>query len=199
MNKPDTHLVRGTLSDEAIIELYWQRNESAIEHTDKKYKKYLYTIAYNILHDKIDSEDCLIDTYVGTWNAIPPQRPTFFQAFLSKITRNIAVNRYKKNTADKRGGCELTLSLDELGDAMPHAPSAEEAYLISQIGDILNDFIRALDDRDALIFICRYYCADRVAAIAAMLNVSERTVFTRLSAMREELKAILVKEGYFHG
>ncbi len=185
-------------TDEAIIELYWQRDEQAIVQTDRKYKKYLYTIAYNILHDNMDCEECINDTYLGTWNAIPPQRPSVFQAFLSKIMRNTAIVRYKKNTAAKRCPSEMTVSLEELGDCMPSVPSAEEDYLMSQIGHCVSEYLRGLSERSTFIFVCRYYCGDRIADIAALLHISERTVFQELTNIRSGLKARLVKEGYYH-
>lgn len=189
---------RKELSDEEIIELYWARNEMAISETDKKYKKYLYTIAYNILHDKLDCEECLNDTYLGTWNSIPPARPSIFQAFISKIMRNTAVVRYKRNTAQKRSSTQLTVSLDELGESLPHVPSAEEEYLAGALSHIISDYLRSLPERMAFVFVCRYYCSDKVSDIAAMLRVSERTVFNDLTAIRNGLRAILVKEGYFN-
>ena len=198
MEKETKSKSRDLMADDDIIEMYWQRDERAIHETDRKYKKYLYTIAYNILHDDMDCEECLNDTYLGTWNTIPPQRPFAFQAFLSKIMRNTAVGKYKKNTALKRCSSELTLSLEELEEYLPSAPSAEEEYIISQIGNILNDYIRSLSARGAFVFICRYYCSDRIADIASMLNVSERTIFNELTAIREGLKKILTEEGYFN-
>ena len=107
MNIETKKRARTLLEDEEIIELYWARNERAISETDKKYKNYLYTIAYNILHDALDCEECLNDTYLGTWNTIPPTRPNVFQAFISKIMRNTAIGRYNKNTADKRVPSEM--------------------------------------------------------------------------------------------
>ena len=112
--------------------------------------------------------------------------------------RNTAVVRYKRNTASKRIPSEMTVSLDELDDTMPYSPSAEEEYLVSQISRIVSDYLRSLSEQSAFIFICRYYCSDRIADIAAMLHLSERTVFRELTEIREGLKAILIKEGYFH-
>ncbi len=199
MNNEKRPLDREVLADEAIIELYWKRNEQAIEETDRKYKKYLHTIAYNILHDEMDCEECLNDTYLGTWNTIPPERPSIFQAFLSKIMRNTAVVRYKKNTAFKRIPSEMTVSLEELDESLPDAPSAEEEYLISQVSRVISEYLRALPERSAFIFICRYYCSDRIADIAAMLHIGERTVFRELKELRAGLKELLIKEGYLHG
>ena len=198
MDKGKDRFNQNLLADEAIIELYWNRNERAIMETDRKYKGYLYTIAHNILHDSMDCEECLNDTYLGTWNAIPPERPSIFQAFLSKIMRNTAVVRYKKNTASKRVPSEMSVSLAELGDSMPYSPSAEDEYLVSQVSRIVSNFLRSLPERNAFIFICRYYCSDRIADIASMLHISERSVYRELTTMREELKDILTKEGYYH-
>ena len=198
MDKEKKSRIGDTLSDEAIIELYWQRSELAIQETDKKYQKYLYTVAYNILHDDMDCEECLNDTYLGTWNTIPPQRPSVFQAFLTRIMRNTAVVKYKKNTAKKRRPSQLTLSLDEISDSIPYPQSVEEEYLLSQLGVIINKFIKQLSERSAFIFICRYYCSDSINDIASMLHISERTVFNELKDMRSELKKTLIKEGYFN-
>ena len=185
-----------SMADEAIIQLYWDRDERAIRETDRKYSRYLFTIAYNILHDRLDCEECLNDTYLGTWNAIPPARPSIFQAFLSKIMRNTAVVRYKKNTADKRIPSEMTVSLHELEESLPDPISFEEHCTISELSRILSDFLRKLPERSAFIFICRYYCADRIADIAAMLGISESTVFRVLNDIRNELRERLEKEGY---
>ena len=186
------------LPDDVIIDLYWNRNEQAIDETDRKYKSYLFTVAYNILHDDMDCEECLNDTYLGTWNAIPPTRPSIFQAFLSKIMRNTAVVRYKKNTAYKRIPSEMTVSLDELGKYLPEADSAEEKFFTSQLARLISDYLRSLPEQSAFIFICRYYLSDRIADIAAMLHISERTVFRELTDIRNGLKELLIKEEYFH-
>jgi len=184
------------LSDESIIELYWNRDERAISETDKKYKRYLYTIAYNILHDNLDCEECLNDTYLGTWNSIPPAKPSILQIFLSKIMRNTAVIRYKRNTASKRVPSEMTVSLDELDGSLPVSPSAEEEYFIKEISKILSQYLKELPERSAFIFICRYYCSDKISEISEMLQISESTVFRELTALRDGLKERIEKEGY---
>ena len=197
MKKDFDQIQKSHMSDREIIDLYWDRDERAIKETDVKYKKYLYTIAYNILHNNMDCEECLNDTYLGTWNAIPPQRPSVFQAFLSSIMRNTAVGKYKMNSAQKRGAAEITLSIDEIGECIPY-PSAEEEYMCSELARIISDYIRSLPERSAFIFICRYWCADKISNIAAMLHISERTVFNELSSIRNGLRDILIKEGYFN-
>ncbi|MBQ7354442.1 MAG: sigma-70 family RNA polymerase sigma factor [Clostridia bacterium] len=186
------------LSDESIIELYWNRNEDAISATDDKYGRYLHAIAYNIVQDDLDCEECLNDTYLSTWNRIPPTRPNVFQIFLSKITRNVAVDKYRSKSAAKRIPSELTLSLEELDECIPSDTSLEEDYAAKEIGDILYAYLRTLNRRSLMIFICRYYFADSIASIAGMLKVSESTVFRELATIRKELKKKLEKEGYWH-
>ncbi len=115
------------MTDESIVALYWDRNEDAILETSRKYGNYCFTIAFNILSNKEDSEECVNDTYNKTWNSIPTQRPTLLQAFLGKITRNISLNRYKENTAQKRGGHRFEVVLDEIGEISSKEPSPEEA------------------------------------------------------------------------
>ena len=198
MNIETKKRARTLLEDEEIIELYWARNERAISETDKKYKNYLYTIAYNILHDALDCEECLNDTYLGTWNTIPPTRPNVFQAFISKIMRNTAVGRYNKNTADKRVPSEMTVSVGEFVECLPSEMTVEEEYFIGEVSKILSQFLRELPERSAFVFVCRYYCSDKISDIADMLHVSESTVFRELMSIREQLKERLVKEGYYN-
>lgn len=183
------------LSDEQIIELYWNRQETAISATDDKYGRFLYTIAYNILNNHMDCEECVDDTYLGAWNRIPPTRPSIFQVFLSRMLRNIAVDRYRRNTASKRVPSELTSSLDEIDEFLPGDYSVETEYRIKEIGRILNKFINSLSERDRFTFVCRYYYADQVDDIARMLQVSGRTVYRSLVRMRESLREELEKEG----
>lgn len=184
------------LSDEEIVELYWERNEKAIDETDKKYGKYLYTIAYNIVHNRMDCEECVNDTYLGTWDRIPPQRPNAFQAFLSRIMRNIAIDRFRKNSASKRVPSEMQISLDELDECRIPSPSQEELYLLDELAKLLNGFLEELDEQDEFIFVCRYYYSDRINTIAKMLNITEKRVSGRLNAIRSNLKERLEKEGY---
>ena len=188
---------KAALSDDAIIELYWKREEKAIKETDVKYGRYLFTVAYNIVHDRLDCEECLNDTYLGTWNSIPPARPSVFNVFLSRITRNLAVDRYKMSTALKRVPTELTLSMEELEDCVPDgALSMEEAYALSELKEIMKRFIATLDEREEFIFVCRYYYADRISLIAKMLQISEKTVSRELSSMKAALKEQLQKGGF---
>lgn len=190
-----TNQKKGRLSDEDIIELYWKRNEDAIKETDKKYGKYLFTIAYNIIHNHQDSEECLNDTYLGTWERIPPARPTVFQVFLSRIMRNIAINRQKRNVAGKRIPQGMILPLEELEESVQTDMSVEDEIAVRALAAVLNRFLSKLSERDEFIFVCRYYYCDPVKHIAAMLQIGEATVFRSLAKMKESLKELLEKEG----
>lgn len=183
------------LEDNEIIELYWERDEEAISETDKKYGRYLFTIANNIVNNRLDSEECVNDTYLGTWNAIPPTRPNVFQVFLSKVMRNIAVDKFREKSAQKRIPSELMSSLDEISEVFDYDNTVEENEAVKTVIGVLNDYLRSVDNQKQLMFVCRYYYADKVKEIADMLGVSERTVFRTLAAMRDELAERLKKEG----
>ena len=183
-------------SDEEIINLYWQRQEQAIKETDLKYGRYLFTIAYNIVHDRLDCEECLNDTYLGTWNAIPPNRPNIFQVFLARIMRNSAVDKYRERTASRRIPSELTDSLSELEEAISYSENISENVFVKDAIKVLNTYLMELDDKDRFVFVCRYYYADSVPQIAKMTQLSERSVFRILATTREKLKKKLEEAGF---
>lgn len=184
------------MTDEQIIELYWQRNEQAIKETDVKYKNFLLSIAYNIVRDVRDSEECLDDTYIGAWNSIPPARPTMLQAFLATIMRHTAIDCYKTRTRQKRISSELTVSLCELGDVISDEGTGAEADS-AELGKAISNFVRSLPDRRMYIFMSRYYMARPIAEIAKRLGCSESTVNKEIAAIKRDLKEKLQKEGYY--
>lgn len=184
-----------TMSDEQIVALYWQRDEQAIRETDIKYKKFLLTVAYNILQDMYDSEECLNDTYIGAWNAIPPARPVLLQAFLATIMRRTAIDCYKAKKRQKRIVSELTVSLSEVEDFI----SDDDMYSqtdAKELGRVISDFVRSLSDRRMYIFMSRYYVARPIKEIAKLLGCSESTVNKEIAAIKCDLKEKLEKEGY---
>ena len=184
------------LEDGEIVKLYWDRQERAISATDEKYGRYLFTIAVNILRDEYDSEDAVRDTYVKTWNRIPPTKPNILPAFLSKITRDEALDRYRAKNADKRVPSELVTSLEELDECFGARDEVENTVLIREVARIVNDFVSKLSERSEFIFVCRYYYSDKIALISDMAGVSEATVLRELAAIRKGLRACLEKEGY---
>lgn len=185
-----------TVSDEYIIELFWQRDQSAIDKTDRKYGRYLYTVAYNLLHDPFDCEECKNSTYLGAWNAIPPDRPDVFKAYLTKIMRRISINRFKEKTRQKRVPSELTESISELGlDPVDRSTPEEELEAI-ELGRVISRYLRGLDDRGRCVFISRYYFADPIKQIAKNFGVTESAIYKELTAIRDGLKEHLEKEGF---
>ena len=183
------------MEDSRIVELYWQKNADAISETAGKYGSYCFAIAENILHNTEDSEECVNDTWLHAWNAIPPQRPNALRMFLAKITRNLAFNRFNARNAEKRGGGEIALVLDELGECLGGADT-EAAYEAKELRQCIRRFIRALPERDGNVMARRYFFAEPVADIAKRYGLNENHVMVILSRTRKKLKAHLLKEGY---
>lgn len=188
---------QAVITDEQIIDLYWQRDEKAIQKTDQKYGKFLFRIAYNILHDPLDCEECRNDTYLGVWRAIPPTRPVAFPAFITQIMRNIAINRYKERQSQKRVPSELTISMEELSDALHSDDSFDAGYEAQEVGRIVSDYVRGLSKRQRYIFIDRFYFAEPVETTAAALSISVPTVYRELDRIKQGLKKHLEKNGVF--
>ena len=184
------------MSDADIIELYWQRDEQAIKETDIKYKSFLLSVAQNIVHDVRDSEECLNDTYVGAWNAMPPARPTVLQAFLATIMRRIAINRYKANRRHKRVASELTVSLSDLGDMLADEDDVSAEMQAKELAAAISRYVRALPDRRMVIFVGRFYMADPLMKIAQEVGCSLATVKREIAAIKDGLKKHLESEGY---
>lgn len=179
------------IDDEQIIELYWQRNENAIQETDKKYGQFLFRIAYNILHDRLDCEECQNDTYLDVWKAIPPTRPTVFPAFITKIMRRIALDRYKEKTAKRRIPSEYTISMEDIKDTLHSNETVDSEYAAEELGKIISDYVRSLSDRQRYIFIDRFYLVEPVETIASDLAISVPTVYREIDKIKQGLKTYL--------
>ena len=190
------HSEKAPLSDEKIIELYWERDEKAIDETDRKYKKYLFSIAYNVLREKLDCEECLNDTYLGAWNAIPPSRPNVLKAFLTTIARRVAIKRYHRNLKKSVIPSEMTVSLSELEDFIMGDEDIGSGFDADRLGKVLSDFVRSLSERRRFIFMSRYYLAEPIETIAGELNLSRSMINKELAAIRTALKEKLESEGY---
>ncbi|WP_028235197.1 RNA polymerase sigma factor [Pseudobutyrivibrio sp. MD2005] len=184
------------MRDEEIIELYFNRNERAIEETDIKYGNYLSSIAGNILKCAEDVEETLDDTYMKAWKRIPPTRPQIFRIFLGKITRNIAFNKYESMNAKKRGGGEVAVVLDELEECIPDSSDVETAILGTELSRIIRDFVNDLPEKEAYIFSCRYFFTEDISTIAKKYNMTNNNVSVMLSRLRGKLQKRLVREGY---
>ncbi len=184
------------LEDEEIIALYFARDGQAIDETRKKYENYLFTVAYNILGNKRDCEECLNDAYLHTWQAIPPARPQVLKAFLSTILRRVAVNRYHHNRRKRAVPSEMTVSLSELSGVLTDAENTENSFDAKRLGQILSDFVGTLPKRRKYVFMSRFYGAYPIDRIAKDLQVSRSTVDKELAAIKSALKERLECEGY---
>lgn len=184
------------MDDNTIIQLYWDRSEQAIAETDTKYGTYCYSIAYNILTNREDAEESVSDTYMAAWKAMPPRRPSILSSFLGKITRHLSIDRWRSRNAYKRGGGEIILALEELGDCVSGEESAEGVLLRKELAARINRFLDALPEVERSVFLCRYWYVDSIADIAEHFGFTQSKVKTMLSRTREKLKKMLEKEGY---
>ena len=183
------------MDDAHIVSLFWERNEDAIPATAKKYGAFCYSIAKNILYSHEDAQECVNDTYLHAWNAMPPHRPNCLQAFLGKLTRNLSFNRYKYNTALRRGGGEFSLALEELGDCVSGTDDVAQQLYHKICIEAINDFLRALPQRSRSIFLCRYWYGDSTADIANRFGMTQSAVLMSLSRLRAKLRCYLVERG----
>ena len=184
------------MEDSKIIDLYWNRDESAIPATSEKYGAYCTSIARNILKNEEDTEECVNDTYLNAWNSIPPQKPSVLSAFLGRITRNLSFNRYKLLHTQKRGGGEVPLVLSELGDCVSGKESVEQELDRKELLAEINVFLAGLSREKRQMFVRRYWYAESVRNIAKQFGVSEGSATMTLKRVRKQLKDALVAKGY---
>ena len=180
------------MEDERIIALYWERNETAIEESRRKYGAYCGAIARNILRSREDAEECVGDTWLRAWHAMPPERPSRLAAFFGRITRNLAIDRYRKNKTREIGG-QLPLCLDELGECVGEDAPIEDGLALREL---INAFLRELPEKNREVFLLRYWYLLSVAEISERIGASEGAVKMTLSRARNKLKACLEKEGF---
>ena len=178
------------MNDQDIIDLYFARNEQAIAETDKSYGKVCMQVSMNILDSRPDAEECVSDTYLKTWNAIPPTRPNSLCAFVCRIARNLSLSRLRDLRRQKRNQ-ELTLSFDELEACIPAA--VEDA---GELAALLNDFLAGLDETNRVLFMGRYWYSYAIDDLAAQMGLTDKAVYMRLHKIREKLRAYLAERGY---
>lgn len=181
------------MEDDRIVRLFWDRAETAIDETDRKYRRYLLRIARNILGNDRDAEECVNDTYLRAWNAIPPHEPRQLSTFLGKITRRLALDRYDALTAQKRGGGTVPVLLEEWRDCLPATGGDAVADELT-LRDALNRFLRTLPTGRRRMFLRRYWYADSIRDIARDAGCGESKVKMALLRTRRELKEFLEKE-----
>lgn len=181
------------MQDDRIIELYFARDEQAIAATSAKYNTYCMNIAMNILHNNEDSEECVNDTLLAAWNSIPPHRPEKLSVFLGKLTRNFSLNRYKALHAERRGGGEFALSLEELDECIEDPRSLGDNP--EELGHLISDYLYTQSKEMRQVFVRRYFHSDAVADIAERFDMSESKVKSILHRMRLGLKTYLTENG----
>ncbi len=179
------------MNDEKLLTLFFSRDESAIERASEKYGRYLKSIAYSVLRSEADAEECVNEALFSAWQSIPPARPNAFAAYLGKIVRNAALNAYERESAQKRGGAEMALILDEIGELASGGEISESVAF----ADALSRFLGTLNAKTRKIFVRRYWYAENIAEIARAFSMSESAVKMSLLRTRESLRSFLEKEG----
>lgn len=183
------------MEDSQIVALYWDRNEAAIDQTQRKYGKYLEKIAYNILCNREDADESVNDTYLAAWNSMPPQRPGVLSTYLGKLIRRISIDLFRKKTADKRNGGEYALSLEEMSQCAGKNTTDEQLEL-QLLADSIAAFLGTQDAETRRAFIGRYYYMDSVKDIARYCRISESKVKVLLYRTRQRLREHLGEEGF---
>ena len=183
------------MEDREIVDLYWQRSDLAIRETERKYGRYCQTIAYNITANREDAEECVSDTWLAAWNAMPDKRPAKLSAFLGRVVRNLALDRWRGETRQKRGGGELPLALEELAECIPGGGSVEQTVELRELSAAVAEFVRALPEPEKQIFAARYYALVPLREIAARSGFTQAKVKSMLHRTRQRLCAALEEEG----
>lgn len=186
------------MEDSQIVALYWDRNERAIAESEIKYGAYCLHISMNIVENRQDAEECVNDTYLRAWGAIPPERPTRLGAYLGKITRNLSLDRYKASHAAKREASLFIVSLDELGECVPAPAEHNETDGLleaERVGRCINQFLKKQRAEVRDVFICRYFYSDSLSEIARRFGMTESRVKSMLHRTREKLRKYLTEEG----
>ena len=186
------------MDDHKIIEMYWNRDQKAIYYTSQKYEGYCYSIAFNILNNKEDSEESVNDTWLAVWNDIPPQRPNIFKLFLARITRNLAINVLKAKKTRKRSAGEGGLVLEELSECVSDGRDIAGELEAKELESAIGTFVAGLPEREGDIFIRRYFYVEKVKDIALEYKIKSHNVTMILQRTRTKLKEYLIKEGYIN-
>lgn len=184
------------LEDDRIVELFWQRSETAIRETAAKYGGYCRYIAYNILYNREDAEESVNDTYLDAWNCMPPHRPSVLSTFLGRITRRISIDRWRRKHADKRGGGEMDLVLEELENCAADSKTVEEEIEERETARMIREFLDTLPSVERRVFLRRYWYLDSIASIARDFDFSESKTASMLYRIRQKLRKKLESEGY---
>ena len=183
------------MEDSVIIDMFWQRHEIALLKAQQKYGKRIHNTALNILHSSEDAKECVNDTLLKAWDAIPPTKPTLLGAYLTKIARNIAINRWKAASAEKRGGGKVDILLSELQDCIPALEGPEDVYDSTFTADVISAYLHSTDQTTRVVFVLRYFHGESIRNISQRFQTNENNVKSILFRARKKLKVYLEKEG----
>lgn len=183
------------MEDSAIVDLYWQRSEQAIPETEHKYGGYCHTVAMRIVNNHEDAEECVNDTWLGAWNSMPENRPSYLAPYLAKLTRWLSLTKVKSQNRLKRGGNEVTLSLEELDSELGEGTDLARQIELKELSDYLDTFLRGLPTEERKVFLARYWYAASIREIAGKSSYSESKVKSMLLRTRRKLKKALEVEG----
>ena len=183
------------MDDEAILSLYWQREHAAVTETERKYGRLCFSVANNILTNREDSEECVNDTWLHAWNSIPPARPLRFSAWLARITRNLAVSRLRERGAQKRGGGEIPLVLEELSECIPGSSDPQRSVERQELAEAVNRFLAGLDPAVRDLFVARYFYAVPLTELSDHTGWTVGKVKSLLRRTRLKLRTTLNEEG----
>ena len=183
------------MEDAAIIDLYWARSQQAIAESEIKYGAYCHAIALRILNRTEDAEECVNDTWLRAWNAMPPQRPSILSAFFAKLTRNLSLDRWRRQRAAKRGGGQTELALQELEECVPDRRRPDEALEAAETARLISAFLRRQGELDRKLFVRRYFYLESLADLGARFGLTQGQVKSRLYRVRQRLKNELEREG----
>ena len=183
------------MDDKQIVDLYWARSEKAIEETERKFGGYCRTVAWNILTNTADAEECVNDTWMKAWNSMPTHRPSILAPYLSKLTRWLSLTRLREKNSLRRGGGELPLVLDELAETLDSGQDTEREMELRELNEALRRMVKALSKDERDVFLCRYWYKASIRAFAEKTGLSESIVRTMLHRIRNKLHRQLMEEG----
>ena len=183
------------MEDKAIVDLYWQRSDRAIPETECKYGGYCHTVAMRIVNNREDAEECVNDTWLGAWNSMPENRPSYLAPYLAKLTRWLSLSRIKNQNRLKRGGGEITLSLAELDSELGEGTDLAQQIELKELSEYLNNFLARLPDEERRVFLARYWYVASIREISEKCGYSESKIKSMLLRIRRKLKKALEVEG----
>lgn len=193
MDKTGIFPTDAALRDEEIVKLFFDRDEDALRQTEKQYGKLIYRICRSVLNDRLDSEECVNTVYVRLWGSIPPEEPSSLKAYVIRVSRFVALDKYRTEHRKKRITSDMTESLDDLSLFLNDGYSGEKEIVYKETAKQINDFIRSKPKREQSVFVKRYFYSLPVAKIAEEDGLSGSQVKRMLSKAKKELKAILTK------